>query len=49
MGIQAARLVLQQIHGPPPNLIDIRLKPDLVVRESTAPPPRGASRPRRRR
>ncbi len=38
MGIQAARLIMQQIRSPGTNLIDIRLKPELVVRGSTAAP-----------
>lgn len=38
MGLEAARLVLQTIDTPKCAVLDIRLKPELVVRGSTAPP-----------
>ncbi len=39
MGLEAARLVLQTIDAPDCAVRDIRLKPELVVRASTAAPP----------
>jgi LacI family transcriptional regulator len=38
MGLEAARLLLQTIAEPNCAVLDIRLKPELVVRESTAAP-----------
>lgn len=38
MGLEAARLILQTIEEPNSSVLDIRLKPELVVRESTAAP-----------
>ncbi|MET3132572.1 LacI family transcriptional regulator [Oxalobacteraceae bacterium GrIS 1.11] len=38
MGVEAARLILQMIETPGAPVLDIRLKPELVVRESSAPP-----------
>lgn len=47
MGLEAARLVLQAIENPGAAVLDIRLKPELVVRASTAAPlkTRGAGLP----
>ena len=42
MGVDAARLILQTIEAPDAPVLDIRLKPELVVRESSAAPlPKG--------
>ena len=38
IGAEAARLILQTIDAPDSSVVDVRLKPELVVRESTAPP-----------
>ncbi|HAT30146.1 MAG TPA: LacI family transcriptional regulator [Janthinobacterium sp.] len=38
MGAEAARLILQMIETPGAPVLDIRLKPELVARESSAPP-----------
>lgn len=38
MGLEAARLMLQAIETPGSAVLEIRLKPELVVRESTAAP-----------
>jgi LacI family transcriptional regulator len=38
MGLEAARLILHAIEAPESTVVDIRLKPELVVRESTAAP-----------
>jgi LacI family transcriptional regulator len=38
MGLEAARLILQTIEARNSAVLDIRLKPELVVRESTAAP-----------
>jgi LacI family transcriptional regulator len=38
MGLEAARLVLQTIEAPASAVLDVRLKPELVVRGSTAAP-----------
>jgi LacI family transcriptional regulator len=38
MGLEAARLVLQTIEAPTSAVLDVRLKPELVVRGSTAAP-----------
>jgi LacI family transcriptional regulator len=38
MGLEAARLILQTIEARNSTVLDIRLKPELVVRESTAAP-----------
>lgn len=38
MGVEAARLMLQAIEVPGGGVLDIRLKPELVVRESSAAP-----------
>ena len=40
MGAQAARLLLRLIRGEAEGGVDMVLKPDLMVRASTAPPPR---------
>ncbi|MCL6482581.1 MAG: LacI family transcriptional regulator, partial [Janthinobacterium lividum] len=37
-GTEAARLILQTIDAPDCAVLDVRLKPELVVRESTAAP-----------
>jgi LacI family transcriptional regulator len=44
MGVQAARLILKRITREDESIMDIRIKPTLVIRESTAPPPRRKSR-----
>jgi LacI family transcriptional regulator len=41
MGLEAARMILQTIDTPQCAVLDIRLKPELVVRSSTAAPPGG--------
>lgn len=41
MGTEAARLILQTIESPNTSVLDIRLKPELVARESTAAPRQG--------
>jgi LacI family transcriptional regulator len=38
MGLEAARLILQTINVSNASIVDIRLKPELVIRESTARP-----------
>jgi LacI family transcriptional regulator len=38
MGLEAARLILQKIASPEATVVDVRLKPELVVRASTATP-----------
>lgn len=38
IGTEAARLILQTIASPDSPVLDVRLKPELVVRESTAAP-----------
>jgi LacI family transcriptional regulator len=38
MGLEAARLMMQAIEAPGSAVLEIRLKPELVVRESTAAP-----------
>jgi LacI family transcriptional regulator, galactose operon repressor len=40
MGAHAARLILQRIGGEDNSVVDIHLKPELVIRKSTAPPRR---------
>jgi LacI family transcriptional regulator len=40
LGAQAARLILRRTNGEDSSIVDIRLKPELVVRGSTAPPRR---------
>lgn len=42
MGVEAARLILQTIEARDAPVLDIRLKPELVVRGSSAPPRAGA-------
>jgi LacI family transcriptional regulator len=42
LGIQAARLILRRTSGEDSSIVDIRLKPELILRASTASPRRRA-------